>query len=91
MKNFQGKNSESNEGTVLRLVREFRKLSQKDVAGKLNLKSAEIDHFENGKKFYSEEELGKLLEIYDLSKDDFTKLLNTKMINKVMVNHFLIK
>jgi transcriptional regulator with XRE-family HTH domain len=93
MKNLPGKNNarESKEGTVLRLVREFRKLSLKDVAAKLSCKVAEIDHFENGRKFYTEEDLNKFLACYDLSKEDFAALVNTKVINKIMVNHFLIK
>ena len=84
-------NRESKEGTLLRLIREFKKLSLNDVAQKLNLKVAEVDHFENGRKFYTEEDIQMFLASYDVSRDDFNSLLNLKIINKVLVNHFLMQ
>lgn len=83
-------NRESREGEVLRFVREARKLSLIDVAAKLNLKSIEIDHFENGRKFYTADDINTFLECYHLSKEDFQKIMNFKILTKQLVNHFLI-
>lgn len=84
-------NRESREGQALRLIREAKKLSLKDVAAKLNLKVAEIDHFENGRKFYSSEDVAKFLACYDFTPEDFKALLDLKVLNKQLVNHFLLK
>lgn len=84
-------NRESKEGALLRLIREFKKLSLNDVAQKLNLKVAEVDHFENGRKFYKEEDIQMFLTCFDVSREDFNRLLNLKVINKVLVNHFLMQ
>lgn len=84
-------NRESREGQILRFIREARKLSLKEVAQKLNLKSLDIDHFENGRKFYSSQDIEKFLECYEFSFENFKSLLERKIINKQMVNHFLMK
>ncbi|MDO9183608.1 MAG: helix-turn-helix transcriptional regulator [Bacteriovorax sp.] len=83
-------NRESREGQALRFIREALKLSQKDVALKLNIKSLEVDHFENGRKFYSVEDIGKFLVCYDVDRDFFNNLLNQKKISKLMVNHLMV-
>ena len=84
-------NRDSREGQVLRYVREARKYSLKDVAAKLNLKSLEIDHFENGRKFYSSEDVEKFLVCYDFSRANFKDIMELKVLNKQLVNHFLMK
>lgn len=84
-------NRDSREGQVLRFVREARKLSLKDVAAKLNLKSLEIDHFENGRKFYTSEDVAKFLVCYDFSQENFKDIMALKVLNKQLVNHFLMK
>jgi transcriptional regulator with XRE-family HTH domain len=84
-------NRDSKEGQVLRFIREARKLSLTDVAVKLNMKSLEIDHFENGRKFYSPEDVDKFLKCYDFSKADFDSLMTLKVLNKQLVNHFITK
>lgn len=84
-------NRDSREGQVLRFVREARKLSLKDVALKLNLKSLDIDHFENGRKFYSSEDVEKFLVCYDFSLLNFKSIMALKVLNKQLVNHFLMK
>lgn len=84
-------NRESKEGSILRIIREYKKLSLNDVAQRLNLKVAEVDHFENGRKFYTQEDIQKFLECYEISNDDFSSLKNLKIINKILINHFLMK
>ena len=84
-------NRESKEGNILRLIREYKKLSLNDVAQRLSLKVAEVDHFENGRKFYTQEDIQKFLECYEISNDDFSSLKNLKIINKILINHFLMK
>lgn len=84
-------NRESLEGTVLRFIREARKLSLLDVATVLNVKAAEIDHFENGRKFYTPDDLEKFLKLYDFSSEHFKQLLLMKKLNKQMVNYFFIQ
>lgn len=84
-------NRESREGMILRLVREFKKLSLLDVATKLNLKAASVDHFENGRKFYTENDLEIFLTFYQLDKKDFETLLNVKIINKSIINNYLMQ
>lgn len=84
-------NRESREGQVLRFIREARKLSQKDVAAKMNLKTLDIDHFENGRKFYTEDDINNFLQCYEFKKEDFKSLLNLKTLNKQLVNHFMTK
>ena len=84
-------NRESKEGTLLRLIREYQKLSLGDVALKVSLKVAEIDHFENGRKFYKEEDIQMFLDCYKISKEEFSSLLSIKVLNKVLVNHFLMQ
>ncbi len=81
---------ESKEGQILRLIREFKKLSLKDVATKLNLKVADINHLENGRKFYTAQEIDQFLACYEISQEDFKMLMSYKIINKIMVNHFFI-
>lgn len=83
-------NRESLEGAALRLIRESKKLSLKDVALKMNLKVAEVDHFENGRKFYTEEDISKFLQCYDFNLEDFKAILELKPFNKQIVNHFLM-
>ena len=82
-------NRDSIEGMILRLIRESKKLSLKDVALKLNVKVAVIDHFENGRKFYADEDIQSFLTCYDFSLDNFKILLNLKTLNKQIVNHYL--
>ena len=84
-------NRDSKEGQVLRFIREARKLSLTDVAAKINLKALDIDHFENGRKFYKEDDLQKFLDCYNFNKEDFKKLLDLKILNKQLVNHFITK
>jgi transcriptional regulator with XRE-family HTH domain len=84
-------NRDSKEGQVLRFIREARKLSLTEVASKLNIKSLEIDHFENGRKFYTESEVEKFLQCYNFSKKDFATLMELKILNKQLVNHFITK
>ena len=84
-------NRESREGQALRFVREAKKYSLKDVAEKMDLKVADIDHFENGRKFYSPEDVEKFLECYHFSREHFDALLKLKVLNKQLVNHFLLK
>lgn len=84
-------NRESREGQILRFVREARKLSLKDVAAKLNLKSLDIDHFENGRKFYLSEDVDKFLACYEFSRGNFNSIMELKVLNKQLVNHFLSK
>lgn len=81
---------ESKEGQILRLIREFKKLSLKDVATKLNLKVADINHLENGRKFYTAQDIDLFLACYEISKEDFETLMSYKIINKILVNHFFI-
>lgn len=84
-------NRESKEGQILRYVREVRKLSLKDVADKIQLKAMDIDHYENGRRFYTPEEIDLFLKTYDFDKEDFKTLLEMKLINKQIVNHYMIK
>jgi transcriptional regulator with XRE-family HTH domain len=84
-------NRESKEGQILRFIREARKLSLKDVASKLNMKSLEVDHYENGRKFYSPESIDLFLKCYEFKKADFNSLMDLKILNKQLVNHFLTK
>ncbi len=91
----QGKHSHNNrdsrEGEILRYVREARKLSLKDVALKLNMKAVEVDHFENGRKFYTEADIAKFLECYNFKLADFKEIMAFKVLNRQMVNHFVTK
>ena len=84
-------NRESKEGEILRYVREVRKLSLKDVAVKIKLKAMDIDHYENGRRFYTPEEIEMFLKLYEFDKEDFKTLLEMKVINKQIVNHYMIK
>ncbi len=84
-------NRESKEGEILRFAREVRKLSLKDVADKINLKPADIDHYENGRRFYKPEEIEMFLNLYQFNKEDFASLLKMKMINKQIVSHCMTK
>lgn len=83
-------NRESKEGQVLRFIREVRKLSLKEVAEKIQLKAMDIDHYENGRRFYTPEEITMFLKLYEFKHDDFNALLNLKIINKQIVNHFIL-
>ena len=84
-------NRESKIGLVLRLVREAKRYSMQDIAKKLDLKVADIDHLENGRKFYTEADVEKFLECLELKKTDYQALLDMKVITKSIVNHFLIR
>jgi transcriptional regulator with XRE-family HTH domain len=84
-------NRESKEGVVLRFIRESRKLSLVEVASLLNLKTIDVDHFENGRKFYTKEDIGKFLECYNLKIQDFMAIMELKVINKQLVNYYLIQ
>ena len=83
-------NRESKEGQILRFVREVRKLSLKDMAEKTPLKAMDIDHFENGRRFYTPADIEMFLKLYDLTKEDFQALLDMKVVNKQIVNHYMI-
>lgn len=74
----------------MRLIRESKKLSLKEVAEKMNLKVATIDHFENGRKFYTEEDILSFLNCYDFTHKDFNALMKIKPLNKQIVNHYLM-
>jgi transcriptional regulator with XRE-family HTH domain len=84
-------NKESKEGEVLRYIREARKFSLKNVAEKLSLKAQQVDHFENGRKFYTKEDISMFLKTYDFSVENFESLLNLKVLNKQLVNHFILQ
>lgn len=83
-------NRESLEGTAMRLLREYKKLSFVDVALKMNMKAAVVDHFENGRKFYTTEDIAKFLECYDFSPEDFGQLLKLRPLNRTIANHFFM-
>ncbi len=84
-------NRESKEGQILRFVREARKLSLKDVADKINLKAMNIDHYENGRRFYTPEEIDMFLKIYDFDHEHFKVLLEMKLLNRAIFNLYVIK
>lgn len=84
-------NRDSRQGQILRFVREARKLSLKDVAAKMNLKALEVDHFENGRKFYTEDDINKFLACYNFKMTDFQEIMQFKVLNKQIVNHFVTK
>jgi transcriptional regulator with XRE-family HTH domain len=84
-------NRESKEGLILRFIREVRKLSLKDVAEKTELKAMDIDHYENGRRFYTPEEIDMFLNLYQFDKADFKALLELKVVNKQIVNHYIIR
>lgn len=90
-----GKNSHNNKdsraGEILRYIREARKLSLKEAAAKLSLKALDVDHFENGRKFYTDEEVDIFLKSYSFSKDDYKSILGFKNLNKQIVNHFILQ
>lgn len=83
-------NRESLEGKLLSFIREYRKLSQAEVAEKLGMKKAVIDHLENGRKFYTQEEINLFLNCYSVSPTDFSNLLNMKNLKKTVVSHYLM-
>jgi ribosome-binding protein aMBF1 (putative translation factor) len=84
-------NRESREGQILQYAREVRKLSLKDVADKIQLKAMDIQHYENGRRFYTPEELDMFLKMYEFDKEDFKSLLEMKMINKQIISHYMAK
>jgi transcriptional regulator with XRE-family HTH domain len=84
-------NRESREGQVLRFIREARKLSLKDVADKLKMKSMDVDHFENGRRFYKPEDVEMFLQCYSFAMEDFKALMELKVLNKQVVNHIIIQ
>lgn len=84
-------NRDSKEGATLRLIREVRKLSQIDVAQLLKVKSLEVDHYENGRKFVTDAEIEKLLACYKVSRKDFDTLMGFKVLNRQIVNHYIIQ
>ena len=55
------------------------------------MKAQVIDHFENGRKYYSEEDIIMFLKNYSFSQENFKSLLNFKILNKQLVNHFILK
>ena len=81
---------ESKEGQILRFAREVRKLTLKEVADKIQLKAMDIQHYENGRRFYTPEEIDMFLKMYEFNKEDFTTLLKMKVINKQIVNHCMV-
>lgn len=84
-------NRESKVGEVLRFVREHRKLSLKDVAEKINLKAQDVDHFENGRRFYKPEDIEMFLAVYQFPKDHYNALLEMKLLNRSIFNLYVIK
>lgn len=84
-------NRESKVGLVLRFVREFRKLSLKDVAEKTNLKAQDIDHFENGRRFYTPEDIEMFLALYNFSQEHYQALLEMKILNRSIFNLYVIQ
>jgi transcriptional regulator with XRE-family HTH domain len=91
----QGRNSHNNKdsraGTILCYIREARKLSLKDAASLFKLKALEVDHLENGRRFYTEEEINMFLKGYEFSTKDFQSLMNFKFLSKQIVNHFILQ
>lgn len=83
-------NRESLEGKVLTFIREYRKLSQAQVAEQIQIKKAIIDHFENGRKFYTPTDIEMFLNCYNVQKSDFDNLLAMKNLTKVTVNFYLM-
>lgn len=83
-------NRESLEGQILSFIREYRKLSQLEVAEKLGIKKAMIDHLENGRKFYTSEDITLFLNCYEVSSADFANLLSMKTLKKTVVNYYLM-
>ncbi len=71
-------------------MREARKLSLKDVAEKIQMKSMDVDHFENGRRFYTPEEITMFLKLYKFKPEDFQALMNLKILNKQIVNHLIV-
>jgi hypothetical protein len=61
-----------------------------DVSEKLKLKSIDVDHLENGRKFYQPEDIEMFLSHYNFAKEDFYSLLSLKVLNKQIVNHIII-
>jgi transcriptional regulator with XRE-family HTH domain len=84
-------NKESKEGEVLRYIREARKLSLKNVAIKLSLKAQQVDHFENGRKFYTKEDIDMFLKTYEFTMENFEVLMSLKVLNKQLVNHHILQ
>lgn len=84
-------NRESKEGQVLRFIREFRKLSLKDVAEKINLKAQDIDHYENGRRFYTPQEIEMFLNLYSFKQDHFKAIMEMKLLNRATFNLYVIK
>jgi len=82
--------TQSKEGQLLRFIREVRKLSLKDVAAKIQMKALEVDHLENGRRFYTPEEIDLFLATYQFPKENFNELLALKILNKQIVNHYFI-
>lgn len=83
-------NRESREGELLRYIREARHLSLKDVAAKIKMKTVDVDHFENGRRFYTPEDIANFLSLYNVTKDDFESLLKLKVLSKQIINHIMI-
>lgn len=83
-------NRESREGEILKYIREARKLSLLDVAQRLNLKAVDVDHFENGRKFYTENDLKMFLNEYKIEKEFFQKILSLKVMNRQVLNHLML-
>lgn len=87
----QHNNRESKVGEVLRFVREHRKLSLKNVAEKTELKAQDVDHFENGRRFYSPEDIEMFLAVYQFPKEHFLALTEIKLLNRSIFNLYVIK
>lgn len=83
-------NRESLEGKILSLIREYRKLSQLEVAQALGLKKAEIDHLENGRKFYNNNDIEMFLNLYEVSMNDFNEMKTFKTFNKSITDNYLL-
>lgn len=84
-------NRESKEGQVLRFIREYRKLSLTDVGTKVNLKAQHIDHFENGRRFYTPNEIEMFLNLYGFKNEHFKEILGMKVLNRATFNLYVIK
>ena len=84
-------NRESKEGQTLRFIREHRKLSLKDVAEKINLKAQDVDHFENGRRFYTPKDIEMFLSLYQFNQDHFKLIMEMKLLNRSTFNLYVIK
>ena len=84
-------NRESREGEIFKHIREAKKLTLQEAAALMNMKTIDVYHFENGRKFFKEEDVNKFLASYKFSQDDFKQIMGFKILNRQMINHFISK